>query len=819
MRWGAITLISVVCAACGGGATPPPDQLSAADLVVETDPLTLRLTTPRGDFVVPSFVEVGTVNFFDEGRYYDPRDLPADAINWQAATRATGYDADADAVVLDNGARLQVTAGPIDGVATLVVDASAVDKAVMLRVVLPYDPGEPVFGFGESFAAADASGGVREMQFRVDTESESSLNEAHVPVPLSLWPSRGAGAFVEDLRPGAFDVAAARDDAVLATYTLPARGALHVHLFTADDPLELLRVYARLTATPALPPRWAFAPQQWRNEHESSQEVRDDADRMRAEAIPGSVMWIDNPWQTAYNDFTFDETRFDGAQALIDELTAKGYKVLVWSTPYVNNTGPTADDFSEARANGYLVTDDVGRPFIFPWQDGPGALMDFTADGAKAWWRERIARVTDMGIDGFKLDFGEDVVPELGNRIAPLHLAAGDASIMHDAYTEHYHDTYLGALPEGDGFLITRAGYWGEQKTNTCIWPGDLDNDFSLHGVDNGLGKINVGGLPAAVAAMLSLSASGYPFFGSDIGGFRNGVPTTEVLIRWTQYAALGTVMQLGGGGASHNPWDDTLFDPPALDVYRTYARLHMDLVPYLYSLAREAAADGTPVTRPTRLVHYDAASDDATFFLGDAIFVAPVITAGATTRAVVLPPGEWVDWWTGARATGDGQTSIDAAAPLETLPLWRRLDAMVPMYARAADTLVEATAAGVTSYADPAFGRELRLLWSASGAATERTLFDGASAAASTDGGAYQIVATAGQEFDVMTFDIDLADLPGGAGVSMVSRDGVTLPSVVDLAEVETCALPGCYWHDLAGARVVVRAELATTHTVRVHP
>ena len=47
--------------------------------------------------------------------------------------------------------------------------------------------------------------------------------------------------------------------------------------------------------------------------------------------------------------------------------------------------------------------------------------------------------------------------------------------------------------------------------------------------------------------------------------------------------------------------------------LYRRYARLHMDLVPYLYGLALAAGADGAPVARPTRFVHPDAASDDGT--------------------------------------------------------------------------------------------------------------------------------------------------------------------------------------------------------------
>ena len=797
----AILALISLAGACGddGGGSPPPPSIEAGDLTIQTDPLRLVLTTPDGgSFEVSNFVEVAVADNLDSGRYYDPRDLPGAPLSWTIATKAVSYDADSGMLTLDNGVKLSVTDGPVAGTQTIVADAGDVTDAVLLRLTFPHDPGEPMFGYGENFASADAAGSVREMQFRIDLDSESSLNETHVPVPLSLWPARGVGVFVEDPRAGAFDVAAARTDRVLATFTLAEPGPLHAHIYTADEPLALLRRYVELTAPPALPPMWAFAPQQWRNEHDSSAQVIEDADAMRSLGIPGSTIWIDNPWQVDYNDFRFDETRFDNPQQLIDDLTARGYRVLVWSTPYVNKFVLGADsqvrsDFTEAQQSGYVITDDVGAPLVLPWQDGPGSLVDFTAPGATAWWRERIARVTAMGVDGFKLDFGEDIMPDLAGRLMPAKGVGGSAQVLHDQYTHHYHEAYFGALPDGDAFLITRAGTYGDQAANTCIWPGDLDSDFSRHGVDTGGGKSNVGGLPAAVFGMLSLSASGYPFFGSDIGGFRDGPTDTETLIRWSQYAALGTIMQLGGGGKSHNPWDTTLFDAPALSVYQTYSRLHMRLVPYLYSLAVIAATDGTPVTRPTRLVYPDSASDDATFLLGDAIFVAPVIERGATSRDVILPPGTWIHWRNGTATTGDGAMSMNVAAPLTDMPLWRRANAFVPMFARDADTIEPATAAGVTSYADPAYGRELRLLISATGDDATVSLWDGTTATERLDLGDLSFDLTTGSTFDIITVDVD--DKAGFtvATFTAATFDGTALAVAADENELASCPAPGC--------------------------
>ena len=90
----------------------------------------------------------------------------------------------------------------------------------------------------------------------------------------------------------------------------------------------------------------------------------------------------------------------------------------------------------------------------------------------------------------------------VGAVLAPFRFHGGrTTATMHREYPRLYHETYLGALPKGQGFLITRAGSLGEQDVNTCIWPGDLDSNFTTHADGR------VGGLPAAITVrMPSLS-------------------------------------------------------------------------------------------------------------------------------------------------------------------------------------------------------------------------------------------------------------------------------------------------------------------------
>jgi alpha-D-xyloside xylohydrolase len=65
---------------------------------------------------------------------------------------------------------------------------------------------------------------------------------------------------------------------------------------------------------------------------------------------------------------------------------------------------------------------------------------------------------------------------------------------------------------------------------------------------------------------------------------------------------------------------------------------------------------------------------------------VAPVVTGG-TGRAIHIPKGTWVDYWTGASVTGPIDTTVDV--PLDRIPLFVRAGAIVPKIPEDVMTLV----------------------------------------------------------------------------------------------------------------------------------
>ncbi|HEY8379372.1 MAG TPA: TIM-barrel domain-containing protein, partial [Nannocystis sp.] len=326
-----------------------------------------------------------------------------------------------------------------------------------------------------------------------------------------------------------------------------------------------------------------------------------------------------------------------------------------------------------------------------------GELLDLTNPDAYAWWQDHVRTYVDQGIEGFKLDYAEDVVVGIAGARAPWRFFDGSTErTMHKRYQLLYHRLYAETLPEDGGFLLCRAGTYGDQTNVSVIWPGDLDANMAAHGElvdDDGEPYTAVGGLPAAVAASLSLGPSGFPFFASDTGGYRHAPPDKETFVRWFQFTALTPIMQVGTG-SSDVPWQFTPqngFDDESLAWYRTYARLHLRLFPYVWTYAQRLATTGRPLQRPLGLAYPELDVHPAdTYLLGGNLLVAPVVARGANSRKLTLPPGAWVDWWTGEVLHGPADTTV--AAPLGTLPLFLRVGGIVPLLRPTIDTLAPTT-------------------------------------------------------------------------------------------------------------------------------
>ncbi len=634
---------------------------------------------------------------------------------------------------------------PSDGTFQLqLVPQDGKEKIAYFKLGLHISETDRIYGLGEYFDSADNRGKIRAMQIEAMAQIESNYNEAHVPIPLAIG-SSGWGMFVNSPYPGVFEVATNANDLIEATFGpgVYSKDGIEFYLFGEEHPLDVLKHYYQITGFPKLPAPWALGPWLWRDENRDQRQIEEDLDTIRDLDLAVSGYWIDRPYATCVNSFDFDETMFSNPQAMIKKAHQLGIRMAVWHTPYVDKQCNKSQVLhNQAEENGYyppktgMLLNHWGKP------------IDFTNQDAYSWWQQLLQNYTSIGIEGYKLDYAEDVIPGiLGVRNVWKFADGSDERTMHARYQYFYHKVYSETLPEDGGFMLCRGGTYGDQVNGCIIWPGDLDADFSRHMEEREDGKLAVGGLPASMIAGISLSASGFPFYGADTGGYRHSPPDKECLTRWFEQTALSTVMQIGNS-ASNMPWefdDDTGYDEEMLNWFRKYTRLHMRLFPYEWTYAKQIERTGHPIQRPLGMAYPQMQQEvDDEYLFGEYLLVAPVLERGATERKVIFPPGEWVEFWSATWFDGDAEATVDA--PLGKLPLFVAKGAIVPMLRPTIDTIAPASDPAIESFANDAGKLYVTIV---AGEVSSFTLFDGTNISQEDSSSGIKVSYEAGSVFD----------------------------------------------------------------------
>ena len=519
-------------------------------------------------------------------------------------------------------------------------------------------PDEALFGLGEHFGALNRRGQAF-ASWTVDAFGVRS-DRAYKNVPL-LLSSEGYGVFFDMTGPLYYDLG----QASVAAWQATARADhLRAYLIVGDGIAPIIQAYHRLTGAPAVPPDWSFGFWISRWGYRNRDEVMQVARRMREERVPCDVIHIDPYWmryhEGHHGDLEWDESAFPDPKGMIAELKALGFRLSLWASPYVPLDSQMR---AEGERKGFLLmAKDGSGPALVHGFAKPSAAVDFTNPEAVEWFKAKHRRLLEMGVAVIKTDFAEDMpgdaVPHDGT----------PAEQLHNVYPLLYQRAVFEATKEvhGYGLIWGRSGYAGSQRY-PVHWGGDPGCTFD--------------DMAASLRGALGWILSGAAFASFDMGGFF-GIPTLtdppspELYVRWSQMGLFFSHARAHGYTAPREPW---AYGEPALSIFRRYAQLRYRLLPYLYAAARRAA-DGVPLVRP---LIYDSPSDRTThhiddeYMLGPDLLVAPMFKARGS-RDVYLPAGGWYDFWTDQRF--DGARWIRYEAELETLPLFVRAGAVIPM-------------------------------------------------------------------------------------------------------------------------------------------
>lgn len=491
--------------------------------------------------------------------------------------------------------------------------------------------------------------------------------------------NRGYGYLLKMSEPAWFDFASKKHN-VLNIEALS--DLIDFVFFYGPEPMKIVQAQARFSGLQPLAPLWAFAPWMSRDVYNNMAEVYEDKDKMREYDIPCSIIVIDSPWDVHYHDYEFNPVQFPHPKEMIDNLHAAGYKVILWHTSFMNSN---AKYFKEGMEKGFYVKTPLGTLYpVWWWKSLPlstdpmsadalyGAIVDLSNPDAVAWWQSLVQKALDYGIDGFKDDGGE-YVPQNSE------LMEGSGLKMHNVYPDFYNSAVFKLCSENRKEFVVdpRAGYSGTQRWCNVMWAGDQSSDW-----DKG------DGFPTVIVGGVALGMCGVPFYGHDIGGYTDytsGPLTLELFIRWAQFGSLSPIMQIHSM-RNIKPWS---FGDDGVRLYRKFAKLHTQLVPYTYTFAKLANSTGVPIIRHPFLVHPEdpaALNDSFSYYYGDSLFVAPFYEPGGR-RAIYFPKGSmYIDWFTGERHAGG--TTVEYACELDRMPLFVLEGSIIPLFHPEVDTL-----------------------------------------------------------------------------------------------------------------------------------
>lgn len=525
-------------------------------------------------------------------------------------------------------------------------------------MTLELAPGEVVAGLGEQFGSVVQNGRRLEL---VATDALGSGAELVYKAAPVLHSSAGYSLFVHSPGPLTADVGARFRSIVELVNEEDDR--LDVFLIGGTLP-ERLRLYTDLTGRMPLPPRWALGTWMSRCRYRSRSELESVADQLRQRQVPCDVLHIDPDWLVRDKlncDFDWSEEKYPEPAQMIDRLHAQGFHVSVWELPYLD---PESPRYREAERDGLLVRALDGVPAAVartPSRDGrPRGLVDFSNPAARKWWQELNGILLDLGVDVLKCDFGEGLPDD-------AVMADGRSGRRwRNLYPLWYNATGAEAMRAAGrtAFLWSRSGWAGSQRY-PAQWGGDPE--------------ASVAGLAATLRAGINWGLCAPGLWGHDVGGFYGEGPSAELYVRWAQIGCLSPLSRFHGLGP-REPW---AFGEQAFEIVGDFIRLRYRLLPYLWSATCEAARYGLPVMRPLAFEKPDDPQlwrVEHEYLLGPDLLVVGVLSEspGPVDTVAVLPPGEWIDFWTGRPYRGPCR--LELKVPLDRLPLFVRAGAVVPM-------------------------------------------------------------------------------------------------------------------------------------------
>jgi len=552
---------------------------------------------------------------------------------------------------------------------------------------LPLEADELMYGFGLQLMSVQQRSMKRTV--RVNADSRGDSGDSHAPVPFYVT-TGGYGILVDTFRQAQFYCGEAHSKPAKAStirrienntprrmqegdqqktsevlVEVPRVEGVDVYYFSGPSMLAAIQRYNLFSGGGVAPPEWGLGFWYRPQLHMNEEAVLKLGQEFRERRIPCDVLGLEPGWQThAYScSFVWEPTRFPDPKRFLSAARTLGYRVNLWEHAFTHRSSPLFSDL-QPHAGNYAV-----------WQ---GLVPDFAGEPARRIFGDyHGSSLIDAGVSGFKLDEcdNSDFTGGWSWPDESRFPSGLDGEQMHAAFGLRYQHAILSAFQQRKQptySLVRSSG------ALAAPYPFVLYSDLYDH--------------RQFVRGLINAGFSGLLWCPE----VRDAVDE-EDLVRRLQTAVFSPLAMVNAWYIQNPPWKQTDRDRNNRNEFtqgweqlegrcREIIEWRMALLPYLRSAFAEYESYGTPVFRSPVLDFPDLSLHqvDDQYMVGDRLLVAPLF-AGESGRDVVLPSGNWHDFWTGKLVNGNQKIHVDRSQ--REIPVYIRENAIVPWAESAGST------------------------------------------------------------------------------------------------------------------------------------
>lgn len=551
------------------------------------------------------------------------------------------------------------------------------DGKTSLRI--PLQTKEQLYGFGLNFQTVHQRGKI--LNLHVDHYGGKDNGRTHAPVPFYIS-SLGYGVFINSARYlTVYAGSGARKDSPNApvvkdrntdkTWTaspysdavsilVPAPGA-EIYIFAGPTPMDVIRRYNLFCGGGTLPPRWGLGFTQRTQKLYTAEDVEKEADEFERQGYPLDFIGLEPGWQSKAYPCTleWDEKRYTDPAGFVKTMLDKGIRINLWTNPYISPE-------SEAYKEMYPVS---GSHTVWC-----GIVPDLAGEKGRQLWKDKLEKEhINIGVSGYKIDevdgYDRYVWPDVATFPSGI-----SAEQMRQTYGLWVQRTTADLYKKRNQrtFGLVRASNGGSSS-----FPYVIYNDYYSH--------------QDFITALINSGFSGV-LWTPEVRGSKSA----EEWLRRFQSVVFSPMAMINAWASGTKPWSF----PEVAKQVKEYALLRMQMMPYWYTEFARYHFDGIPPFRainlepgfnPEQIITSELKTSNLEdnpyleaiakeikdqYMAGEYLLVAPMF-AGQTKRTVMLPKGNWYDFYTG-KYVGNGER-ITVSPGLDRIPVFVKDGAIIP--------------------------------------------------------------------------------------------------------------------------------------------